>query len=270
MSDILSTTPSISSLNTLNNELNDTNIDSSETSGTSKRSTTKKVIRRLKRVKLEDDNSSFKKPGTNTLTNWLNPVSSSSSSSSKSPDSMDIEKNESKLSSSTKDKEEKEINKSREQKDENMNVDSDDFTKSEENSLKVEVIDANNVEIIKNKNEEFAIILSDNNDKNKNNVINIVREDKDEPSIKTINSSLSEKLKAKEKEPPKIGTKSRVAAMRTKRKSKSEDKKEEDKKEEENVETRKPARARSSKLPYTSKRKLKAKDIQYLELSDDE
>jgi len=178
--------------------------------------------------------------------------------------------NESKLSSSTKDKEEKEINKSREQKDENMNVDSDDFTKSEENSLKVEVIDANNVEIIKNKNEEFAIILSDNNDKNKNNVINIVREDKDEPSIKTINSSLSEKLKAKEKEPPKIGTKSRVAAMRTKRKSKSEDKKEEDKKEEENVETRKPARARSSKLPYTSKRKLKAKDIQYLELSDDE
>jgi len=90
-SDILPKASSSSSLSTLNNELNTVDIDA-ETSGSSKASTAKKVTRRLKRVKLEDDDSSSskKEPVMNTLTNWLNPVSSSSS---KSSDSMDLENN---------------------------------------------------------------------------------------------------------------------------------------------------------------------------------
>ncbi|KAG4090310.1 type II DNA topoisomerase [Neocallimastix lanati (nom. inval.)] len=374
MSDILSTTPSTNSLSTLNDELKATNLDTNETSGTSKASTAKKVTRRLKRVKLEDDDSSFKT--TNTLTNWLNPISSSSST--KSPDLMDSEttssikkefdenissmksnssassrrsskkrklddddsfmqddynseneednepvkspilrrlrtssrvkntpkytfdededdeddekdddtlndiddndvdfenislpplKNKIELSSSIEDKEDKGNNEKKEQKDEIMNEDNDDSTKTKENNLSVEIIDINAEEILKNKND--LGIIDTNNNINKSRTIDITMDDEDD-SLKIIDSSISEMSKAEEKESPKIEAKSRVAAMRTKRKSKIEDKKEEDKIEEEKEEVKKSVRKRSSRSSYSSKRRSRVKDIQYLELSDDE
>jgi len=78
LSNLLSKTSSSSSLNTLDNNLNKVKLEDNTASST------KKVPRKLKRIKLEED-SKFKKPS-NTLTNWLNP-----SSSSKSVDPMDIE-----------------------------------------------------------------------------------------------------------------------------------------------------------------------------------
>jgi len=91
MTDILPESSSSSSLNTLNNDLNPIDFDP-ESSGSSKALTGKKGTRKLKRVKLEDEaSSSTKKPAMNTLTNWLNPASSSSKS--KTSDLMDIESN---------------------------------------------------------------------------------------------------------------------------------------------------------------------------------
>jgi len=176
-------------------------------------------------------------------------------------------KNKIELSSSIEDKEDKGNNEKKEQKDEIMNEDNDDSTKTKENNLSVEIIDINAEEILKNKND--LGIIDTNNNINKSRTIDITMDDEDD-SLKIIDSSISEMSKAEEKESPKIEAKSRVAAMRTKRKSKIEDKKEEDKIEEEKEEVKKSVRKRSSRSSYSSKRRSRVKDIQYLELSDDE
>ncbi|ORX76043.1 type II DNA topoisomerase [Anaeromyces robustus] len=183
-------------------------------------------------------------------------------------------------SSSSKKKSNKESNKKEE----------DEKTENKEEIISVEVIDAdkdddNDIEIImdkKNKNNKKnakkidikkdtekdniknnSITIDIDDNINKNDDVEMIKDDNDDDlSIKTGNSGVSEEIKEIKELP-----KSRVAAMRTKRKSKSEDNNDEE--EEESKKLSKPTKSRSSRT-YASKRRSKIRDIQYLELSDDD
>jgi len=150
-------------------------------------------------------------------------------------------------------------------------IEDEEVIKIKGDDLNVEMIDVNKGKNIKksseikekNDDDDMAIIVSDNNDKN--NDIEVIKDD-DDLSIQTISSSST--LKQNEiKSSPKKEFISRISAMKTK-KRKSDDNKE--KEENEKVEEIKTASRPSRNSRTTSRRRAKVRDIQYLELSDDD
>jgi len=154
--------------------------------------------------------------------------------------------------------------------DEKDSIIEDDDIKGDD--LNVEVIDIDKniktLKEIKEKSSDDNIVITLNDNNGKNDDIEMINDD-DDLSVQSISSSST--LKQKEiKSSPKKEFISRIASMKTKKRPNilDSEEKEKNKKVEEITTTSKPSRSRISRT--TSKRRAKARDIQYLELSDDD